>query len=358
MTKVSVNTLKNWFKKGLKPLEVQYASWLDSYWHKDESIPASTVSGLTDLLNGIPSAATLTLLEKQGIITKESTSDLSTVPGNGALIVFVVSIGLFVYRSTGTPNGTTVFQASDAGVWELKLAVGLGGGETGDFAPKESPTFTGIPIAPTPEVGTNTKQIATTEFVQSMIAALIGSAPDALNTLNELAQALGDNENFASEVIAQLATLAAKNSPAFTGIPIAPTAGLGTSTTQLATTEFVKQEIDETPFDLGSVSSGTVIFNGNHKNQRIVLTGNVTLDYTGLIAGREYTLRIERVANTTLTFASNKWECPGGTVMAPKLTDPTTNGSSPSKAIDYLVFKFIHPTELPGVTLFPDKQKI
>ena len=47
-------TLKNWFKRGLKPLEVQFASWLDSYWHKDEDvIPQANIDGLVDLLNSL-----------------------------------------------------------------------------------------------------------------------------------------------------------------------------------------------------------------------------------------------------------------------------------------------------------------
>ncbi len=43
--------LKVWFRKGLKPLESQFAAWIDSYWHKDDSIPMSSVEGLNDALN-------------------------------------------------------------------------------------------------------------------------------------------------------------------------------------------------------------------------------------------------------------------------------------------------------------------
>lgn len=68
-----------------------------------------------------------------------------------------------------------------------------------------SPTFTGTPEAPTASGGTNTTQIATTAFVQSAIAALINSAPGALDTLDELAAALGDDSNFASTVTTALA---------------------------------------------------------------------------------------------------------------------------------------------------------
>ncbi|MEO6176765.1 MAG: hypothetical protein ABIP27_16560 [Flavobacterium circumlabens] len=45
------NTLKNWFKTGLKPTQSQFWAWLDAFWHKDEQIPQSAISNLTTVLN-------------------------------------------------------------------------------------------------------------------------------------------------------------------------------------------------------------------------------------------------------------------------------------------------------------------
>ncbi|EHI9256456.1 hypothetical protein J9S93_004216 [Salmonella enterica] len=73
------------------------------------------------------------------------------------------------------------------------------------YAQKDSPTLTGIPKVPTPAAGNSTKQIANTEFVASSIAAMVGSAPAALDTLNELAAALGNDPNFATTMINALA---------------------------------------------------------------------------------------------------------------------------------------------------------
>ena len=71
-------------------------------------------------------------------------------------------------------------------------------------APLNTPTFTGTPYAPTPSTTTNSTQIATTEFVHNAIDAsintLIDSAPGTLNTLNELAAALGDDSNYSTTV--------------------------------------------------------------------------------------------------------------------------------------------------------------
>ncbi|EFQ9426981.1 phage tail protein [Salmonella enterica] len=73
------------------------------------------------------------------------------------------------------------------------------------YAQKDSPTLTGIPKVPTPAAGNSTKQIANTEFVASSIAAIVDSAPAALDTLNELAAALGNDPNFATTMINALA---------------------------------------------------------------------------------------------------------------------------------------------------------
>ncbi|MDU2880183.1 MAG: hypothetical protein E7B94_08360, partial [Enterobacter sp.] len=73
------------------------------------------------------------------------------------------------------------------------------------YAPKNSPTLTGTPTAPTAAQTVNNTQIATTAFVKSAVAGLVGSSPEALDTLNELAAALGNDPNFATTVMNALA---------------------------------------------------------------------------------------------------------------------------------------------------------
>lgn len=73
------------------------------------------------------------------------------------------------------------------------------------YAPKASPTFTGTPKAPTAAAGNNSTQLANTAFVQAAIAGLVGSSPAALDTLNELAAALGNDPNFAATMTNALA---------------------------------------------------------------------------------------------------------------------------------------------------------
>jgi hypothetical protein len=79
------------------------------------------------------------------------------------------------------------------------------------YAPKASPAFTGAPTAPTPVKSDNSKKLATTEFVAVALAALAGSAPETLDTLKELADALGNDPNFATTVLNKLAEKLAKD---------------------------------------------------------------------------------------------------------------------------------------------------
>jgi hypothetical protein len=104
-------------------------------------------------------------------------------------------------------------------------------------APLASPALTGTPTAPTASAGTNTTQIASTAFVQAAIGALVDAAPGALDTLNELAAALGDDPNFATTVTSGLAARLAKASN-LSDLPNKATArsnlGLGSMATQSA----------------------------------------------------------------------------------------------------------------------------
>uniref|UniRef100_UPI0039A4A8F1 hypothetical protein n=1 Tax=Ornithobacterium rhinotracheale TaxID=28251 RepID=UPI0039A4A8F1 len=53
MAKTDLNTIRNWFKNGLKPTQEQFWAWLDSFWHKDDKIPAENIQGLNEMLSGI-----------------------------------------------------------------------------------------------------------------------------------------------------------------------------------------------------------------------------------------------------------------------------------------------------------------
>lgn len=72
-------------------------------------------------------------------------------------------------------------------------------------ANKHSPNFTGKPTSPTPPKDSNDTSISTTAWVRAAIAELVGSSPETLDTLAELAEALGNDPNFATTITEKLA---------------------------------------------------------------------------------------------------------------------------------------------------------
>ena len=84
-------------------------------------------------------------------------------------------------------------------------------------APLASPTFTGVPAAPTAAQATNTTQIATTAFVRGEVTALVNGATATLDTLGEIATALGNDANLSTTLTTSIGLKAPLASPTFTG---------------------------------------------------------------------------------------------------------------------------------------------
>lgn len=150
--------------------------------------------------------------------------------GTGALTVSVSRVS-----GSGTHAAWTISMSAAVDLYDLVTKTGT---ETLTNKTLTSPALTGTPTAPTASVGTNTTQVATTAFVQAAVSALLASAPGALDTLNELAAALGNDANFATTITNALALKAPLASPALTGTPTVPTAAAGTDTTQAASTAY------------------------------------------------------------------------------------------------------------------------
>ena len=158
----------------------------------------------------------------------------SYAPGTHTVSVTAASGGwptdgfLFVVVHIGGGVSQLLFsQSAGTGLFYMRHGFGsswsnwtsLTGNNSGDEsaaialkAPLASPALTGTPTAPTASGGTASTQLATTAFVANALAALIASAPGALDTLDELAAAFGDDPNFAATMTTALATKLAKAS--------------------------------------------------------------------------------------------------------------------------------------------------
>lgn len=119
-------------------------------------------------------------------------------------------------------------------------------------APLNSPALTGTPTVPTRSQGDNSTKIASTAYVDTAVSGIVDSAPTALNTLNELAAALGDDANFSTTITNSIGTKAPLNNPDFTGTPKSVNPPSNSDSRQIATTSFVR-EVLETIYPIGSV---------------------------------------------------------------------------------------------------------
>jgi hypothetical protein len=121
-----------------------------------------------------------------------SGSTITEVGGSGGFAVLASP------TFTGTPLSTTA-SAADNSTQIATTAFVKSVALTAD-----SPTLTGTPLAPTAASSVNTTQIATTAYVTTAVSNLINSAPAALDTLDELAAALGDDANYAATITTAL----------------------------------------------------------------------------------------------------------------------------------------------------------
>jgi hypothetical protein len=146
-------------------------------------------------------------------ITDEAAGNIGTLPGAGAIgdntltlakLVTTSQNHLMARSASGTGNweditvGGAAIAALQATTTPAALLAHVGG------APLDSPPLINVPTAPTAAALTNTTQLATTAFVEAVRVALIAGAPAGLDTLDELAAALGDDASFASTMTTAL----------------------------------------------------------------------------------------------------------------------------------------------------------
>ena len=137
--------------------------------------------------------------------------------------LFKTNAELTAFGSPWIPLSGQLFVASDTGL------IGIGDGVT-NYA-----TLLKFKIA-------DITTAALTLLVNTAIANLVDSSPATLDTLNEIAAALGDDPNFSTTIINLLALKAPLDSPTFTTVVIVPQPNPGDSSQKAATTEFVLNE--------------------------------------------------------------------------------------------------------------------
>lgn len=172
--------------------------------------------------------------------------------GGSATVVAIGGPGSYLTSATAASTYLTQSSASSTYATQASLSSYLTSATASStYAPLASPTLTGTPAAPTASAGTNTTQIATTAYVTTAISNLVNGAGAALDTLKELADALGGDANFSATITTSIGTKLTKSSNLsdLTDASAARTnLGLGSMATQAASNVSITG---------GSVSAGS-----------------------------------------------------------------------------------------------------
>jgi hypothetical protein len=156
-------------------------------------------------------------------------------------------------------------------------------------APIANPAFTGIPVAPTATSGTNTGQLATTAFVQAAVVASTTGVASWNARIGDVVMTIADITGAGGAPVA---------SPAFTGVPLAPTAAPGTNTTQIATTAFTAAGylplaggaiVNNLVVNAAAGSSAALTGQKGGKNRWQIILGDSTAE-TGSNAGSDFNI--------------------------------------------------------------------
>lgn len=103
--KQSLGVIKNWFRTALKPTQDQFWDTWDSFWHKDDSIPIASVTGLESALSGLPTPEQLAALAALAPTVVNVVGSASVVVPLGKLIETIVAEGSAGTAKVGTSAG-------------------------------------------------------------------------------------------------------------------------------------------------------------------------------------------------------------------------------------------------------------
>jgi len=195
-----------------------------------------TISGMSSYLTTSTASTTYAPLASPtftGTVTIPAGASISGyLTTASAASTYQTISGMSSYLTTANASSTYAPLASPTFTGTVTIPAGA---SISGYAPLASPTFTGVPAVPTATAGTNTTQIASTAFVSTAISNLVGGAGAALDTLNELAAALGNDASFSTTITTSIGTKLTKSSNLsdLTDASAARTnLGLGTMATQ------------------------------------------------------------------------------------------------------------------------------
>ena len=250
-------------------------------------------------------------------------------------LVDISDNGSYLSLNSNGNNGSSVI-ATNRNAGQIPFAVKGFASQTADLQQWQNSAGTvlskvdasGAMFTTTAAANTNTTQVATTAYVQTELADLVNSAPATLDTLKELSDALGADANFATTVTNNLALKAPLVSPALTGTPTAPTAAVGTDSTQVATTAFVIDQIDAST-QPGALYQTTAPTSPEIGQIWIDSDDNVTVFDSNIIRRQPFTATAGQTNFvTTVPFIDGFEQVYFNGLLLLKTTDYTTSGTN------------------------------
>lgn len=307
-------------------------AWINASGYATLASPTFTgnVSGITKTMVGLSSVDNTADTAKPVSTAQQTALDLKaniaspTFTGNVSGISATM-VGL------GNVNNTadTAKPVSTAQQTALDLKANL-----------DSPALTGTPTAPTATAATNTTQIATTAFVRAEVSALVNSAGSTLDTLGEIATALGNDANLSTTLTTSIGLKAPLADPTFTGTVTIPAGASISGFATLANPTF----------------TGTVTLPDN----TVALGTKTTGDYVAsLVAGTGITLSNNSGEGTTPTIAIGQSVATSATPTFASITTTGSNGlivnfASGDEGGEMLLAKPVTNTSISGTGIVVD----
>lgn len=194
-------------------------------------------------IGGAAVVSTVTDTRAANYVFAGPTTGSSAAPSWRALVAADIPDISSTYLTVSTASSTYLTQSSASSTYLTQSSA------SSTYAPLASPSLTGTPTAPTATAGTNTTQIATTAYVSTAISNLVNGAGAALDTLQELAAALGNDANFSTTITTSLGTKA--------DLTLSNLSNTGTARTNLGLGSIATQSASSVSITGGSITNLT-----------------------------------------------------------------------------------------------------
>jgi len=238
------------------------------------------------------------------IATTQTAGNNTTAVATTAFVTDAVATGV-ASATVDNLDDVSDVTITSAAIGDLLKWNGTAWVNAAGYALLASPALTGTPTAPTAAAATNTTQVATTEFVRTEVSNLVGSAGATLDTLGEIATALGNDVALSTTLTTSIGLKAPLASPTFTGTVTIPTGGVITSPSLTVSTD---SSTTSARIAYNSTSLKLLVGDGTTAREyasSTVITNTQTASYTVVIADKDKLVEMNNASANNLTVPPN-----------------------------------------------------